>query len=204
MAMKNRTLSFFGKKFAKTVSTTLVLAMLVGTTVSAQTISTRDLFDANFYSQTYGDLAAAFGTDGEALYNHYVNYGQNEARTFTKLIDLKKYREAYADLDAAFGDDWAAYLNHYINYGIAEGRNSFGVFDARAYADRYPDLKAAFGYDVLALYQHYINFGMKEGRNCEKAVDCPALLLELLEQLELLLVSTAFSQFLPSFIPKLI
>ena len=158
--MKNRTLSFFGKKFAKTVSTTLVLAMLVGTTVSAQTISTRDLFDANFYSQTYGDLAAAFGTDGEALYNHYVNYGQNEARTFTKLIDLKKYREAYADLDAAFGDDWAAYLNHYINYGIAEGRNSFGVFDARAYADRYPDLKAAFGYDVLALYQHYINYGM--------------------------------------------
>lgn len=164
--MKNKKLGFLGRKFAKAVSTTMVLAMLVGTTVSAQTASLQDVFDANYYSQTYGDLSEAFGTDAEQLFNHYVHYGQAEERTFTMLIDLKKYREAYADLDAAFGDDWNAYLNHYLVYGFEEGRKSFGIFDARAYADRYPDLKEAFGYDVLALYQHYMTFGINEGRNC--------------------------------------
>ncbi len=164
--MHNKKVSTFSKKFTKAVSTALVLAMLVGTTVSAKTYTAEDVFDANYYSQTYSDLSKAFGTDAEALLNHYKEYGQKEQRVFTELIDLKKYREAYADLDAAFGDNWDAYLDHYINYGIKEGRNSFGSFDARAYADRYPDLKEAFGYDVLALYNHYLTYGIKEGRNC--------------------------------------
>ena len=164
--MHNKKVSTFSKKFTKAVSTALVLAMLVSTTVSAKTYTAEDVFDASYYSQTYSDLSKAFGTDAEALLNHYKEYGQKEQRVFTELIDLKKYREAYADLDAAFGDNWDAYLDHYINYGIKEGRNSFGSFDARAYADRYPDLKEAFGYDVLALYNHYLTYGIKEGRNC--------------------------------------
>lgn len=168
--MNNKKLSFFGKKLAKTVSTVLVLAMLVGTTVSAKTTTPKDVFDANYYSQTYSDLNAAFGKDAKALYNHYVKFGQKEQRVFTELIDLKKYREAYADLNAAFGDNWNAYLNHYVTFGIKEGRNSFGTFDARAYADRYPDLKKAFGYDVMALYRHWLAFGSKEGRNCHADV----------------------------------
>lgn len=144
--------------------------MLVGTTVSAKTATPKDVFDANYYSQTYSDLNAAFGKDAKALYNHYVKFGQKEQRVFTELIDLKKYREAYADLNAAFGDNWNAYLNHYVTFGIKEGRNSFGTFDARAYADRYPDLKKAFGYDVMALYRHWLAFGSKEGRNCHADV----------------------------------
>lgn len=168
--MNNKKLSFFGKKLAKTVSTVLVLAMLVGTTVSAKTTTPKDVFDANYYSQTYSDLNAVFGKDAKALYNHYVKFGQKEQRVFTELIDLKKYREAYADLNAAFGDNWNAYLNHYVTFGIKEGRNSFGTFDARAYADRYPDLKKAFGYDVMALYRHWLAFGSKEGRNCHADV----------------------------------
>ena len=168
--MNNKKLSLFGKKLAKTVSTVLVLAMLVGTTVSAKTTTPKDVFDANYYSQTYSDLNAAFGKDAKALYNHYVKFGQKEQRVFTELINLKKYREAYADLNAAFGDNWNAYLNHYVTFGIKEGRNSFGTFDARAYADRYPDLKKAFGYDVMALYRHWLAFGSKEGRNCHADV----------------------------------
>ena len=168
--MNNKKLSFLGKKLAKTVSTVLVLAMMVGTTVSAKTTTPKDVFDANYYSQTYSDLNAAFGKDAKALYNHYVQFGQKEQRVFTELIDLKKYREAYADLNAAFGDNWNAYLNHYVTFGIKEGRNSFGTFDARAYADRYPDLKKAFGYDVMALYSHWLTFGSKEGRNCHADV----------------------------------
>lgn len=164
--MRNKKFGSLGRKFLRATSMTLVLAMLIGSTVSAKTLTLKDVFDANYYSQTYEDLSKTFGTDVEKLYNHYVVFGQKEERTFTMLIDLKKYREAYPDLNAAFGDDWNAYLNHYMVFGIHEGRQSFGAFDAIAYADRYPDLKAALGYDVLALYRHYLVYGIKEGRDC--------------------------------------
>lgn len=38
------------------------------------------IFDADYYAQAYPDVAAAVGTDVNALYNHYVTYGQHEGR----------------------------------------------------------------------------------------------------------------------------
>ena len=152
--------------------TALVLAgvLTFGGTATVSAATLRDVFDAQYYSETYSDLKDAFGTNQTALYKHYKTFGKSEGRTSTALIDVQKYRAAYPDLDAAFGDNWDAYVNHYIKYGFSEGRNSFGTFDARAYADRYPDLKAAFGYDVLALYKHYLKFGRAEGRDASAAV----------------------------------
>ena len=152
--------------------TALVLAgvLTFGGTATVSAATLRDVFDAQYYSETYSDLKDAFGTNQTALYKHYKTFGKKEGRTSTALIDVQKYRAAYPDLDAAFGDNWDAYVNHYIKYGFNEGRNSFGTFDARAYADRYPDLKAAFGYDVLALYKHYLKFGRAEGRDASAAV----------------------------------
>lgn len=152
--------------------TALVLAgvLTFGGTATVSAATLRDVFDAQYYSETYSDLKDAFGTNQTALYKHYKTFGKSEGRTSTALIDVQKYRAAYPDLDAAFGDNWDAYVNHYIKYGFSEGRNSFGTFDARAYADRYPDLKAAFGYDVLALYKHYLQFGRAEGRDASAAV----------------------------------
>ena len=152
--------------------TALVLAgvLTFGGTATVSAATLRDVFDAQYYSETYSDLKDTFGTNQTALYKHYKTFGKSEGRTSTALIDVQKYRAAYPDLDAAFGDNWDAYVNHYIKYGFNEGRNSFGTFDARAYADRYPDLKAAFGYDVLALYKHYLKFGRAEGRDASAAV----------------------------------
>ncbi len=153
------------KGLMKTTAAVMAGAMLFGGAISAEAAGVRDVFDASYYSQTYSDLSAAFGTNAKALYGHYTTYGQTEGRNCTELVNVKKYREAYADLDAAFGDNWGAYLNHYLTYGVKEGRKSFGTFDAKAYADRYADLKAAFGYDVIALYRHYIMYGRAEGRD---------------------------------------
>lgn len=156
---------FSNWQWMRKLSLVLAGAMVVGSTLSVNAASIEEVFDAEYYSSTYRDLKAAFGEDATALYDHYVNYGQKEGRTFVPFIDLVKYRERYADLDAAFGDDMEAYLNHYLEYGVYEGREAFGTaFNARAYADRYPDLKEAFGYDVLALYEHWLIFGIKEGR----------------------------------------
>lgn len=159
--MKNK----LNKVMKKVFVYALVAAMLVGSTLTAQAAGLRDVFDAKLYAEKYDDLAAAFGDDEEALYNHYVNYGFNEGRTMNALIDVKQYRAAYADLDAAFGDNWDAYVEHYVTYGFREGRNAFGDFDARYYMERHADLKEAFGDDALALYTHYMDYGRNEGRN---------------------------------------
>ncbi len=37
-------------------------------------------FDAEYYAQTYPDVANAVGTDRDALYNHYVTFGKAEGR----------------------------------------------------------------------------------------------------------------------------
>ncbi len=38
------------------------------------------IFDAEYYAQTYPDVANAVGTDRDALYNHYVTFGKAEGR----------------------------------------------------------------------------------------------------------------------------
>lgn len=67
--MKNR-------KIVTAVLATAFTGMVAGTSIQAQAAD----FDPVFYAQTYADVAAAFGTDTEALYNHYVNFGQKEGR----------------------------------------------------------------------------------------------------------------------------
>ncbi len=153
------------RSWRQTLAFALAGAMVFGSSLTTQAATLREVFDSQYYSETYGDLSAAYGTDATMLSKHYNVYGIKEGRVATPLIDVKKYREAYADLDLAYGDNWNSYLNHYLKFGFKEGRNSFGSFDAKAYADRYADLKAAFGYDVLALYKHYIQFGRAEGRD---------------------------------------
>lgn len=37
-------------------------------------------FDPAFYAATYSDVVNALGTDANALYNHYITYGQKEGR----------------------------------------------------------------------------------------------------------------------------
>lgn len=37
-------------------------------------------FDPSFYAATYPDVVAVLGTDVNALYNHYLTYGQKEGR----------------------------------------------------------------------------------------------------------------------------
>lgn len=84
----------------------------------------RAVFDADYYSRTYPDLAAAFGTDENALFNHFVSYGIQEGRSCSAEFNPQAYRQRYADLQAAFGSNMAAYCRHYTNYGKAEGRDA--------------------------------------------------------------------------------
>ena len=83
----------------------------------------KKIFDANLYAKAYPDVAAAYGNDREALWNHYVTHGIKEGRTqINSGFNVFAYISAYPDLRNAFGDDLVAYYVHYANYGMNENR----------------------------------------------------------------------------------
>jgi hypothetical protein len=60
----------------------LTMTMSMGITSLAAPAKTVDggVFDAEYYAENNPDVVAAFGTDANLLYTHYVNYGVNEGR----------------------------------------------------------------------------------------------------------------------------
>ena len=84
----------------------------------------RDIFDAQFYRNTYPDVAAAFGDDEQALFKHFMMFGLKEGRIGSPILNIAMYRSLYPDLAAAFGDNWDLYVLHYFRYGISEGRSN--------------------------------------------------------------------------------
>lgn len=110
----------FMKKFAVLATA----AVMMGGSMDVSAAGVRDVFDAEYYADSYEDLKAAFGYDEAALYSHYITCGLNEGRCASPVFNLAQYRRNYADLNQAFGDNWDAYADHYRNIGIAEGRTS--------------------------------------------------------------------------------
>ena len=56
------------------------------------------VFDADYYRSAYPDVAAAFGNNKAALFNHFVNYGLREGRSCSADFNPQAYRAKYADL----------------------------------------------------------------------------------------------------------
>lgn len=98
-------------------------------------------FDAAYYAANYPDVAAAFGTDETALYNHYVSYGKSEGR-FPNAASAPATPAVPGPKPMADGT----------------------FFDATYYAANNPDVVAAFGTDEAMLYNHYVLCGKAEGR----------------------------------------
>lgn len=60
----------------------LIIAFGWNMTICAKPVTMPDgtVFDAEFYAQTYPDVAAVYGNDVTLLYQHYVLYGKAEGR----------------------------------------------------------------------------------------------------------------------------
>lgn len=111
------------KKFAAVFA---VAAMLVSNAMCVSAAVPAGAFDAKYYADSYADLRAAFGSDAEKLYAHFLQNGVAEGRACSADFDVRVYRANYPDLEAAFGDNWDAYFWHYLNYGKNEGRVATG------------------------------------------------------------------------------
>ena len=130
---------------------------------SMETLEIDTDFDAEFYIQTYPDVAAS----GIDPYTHYLDHGKSEGRLGKPpIIPSMEPLEIDTDFDI---DQYT----HYLDHGKSEGR--FGEppiipgmeileidtdFDAEFYIQSYPDI-ADSGIDP---YIHYLNHGKSEGR----------------------------------------
>jgi len=59
---------------------TLILASSMTAFAAPEVMPDGGMFDAEYYAQNNPDVVAAFGTDKELLYSHYVNCGRAEGR----------------------------------------------------------------------------------------------------------------------------
>lgn len=80
------------------------------------------VFDENYYLAANSDLRDFFGTNVEAAFSHFVNYGQDEGRLAKDTFNVKKYKEYNSDLSSAFGSNYRTFFWHYMNFGVYEDR----------------------------------------------------------------------------------
>ncbi len=118
----------------KIIAITIMLCMAFGnhmTVIAApETMPDGTIFDAVYYAETYPDVAAAIGSDSNALYQHYKNFGQAEGRnpvnpklvTNTDGFDAVYYAQNNPDVVEMVGNDADDLYWHYITYGMGEGR----------------------------------------------------------------------------------
>lgn len=71
------------------MATVLCLATGMTALAAPETMPDGGVFDAEYYAETYLDVVAAFGTDSTLLYQHYMNFGQNEGRLPYNPIQLQ-------------------------------------------------------------------------------------------------------------------
>ena len=154
------------KKIVKSLLCVEILSVLLyGNVLNVDAAGVKDIFNAKYYAEQYPDLKATFGSNEEALYQHFLEYGIKEGRVMNPVIDIVKYREQYGDLQRTFGNNWDSYVNHYFTYGVNEHRENGTDFNLLAYLEAYEDVKLAFGNNYFAIAKHYTEFGIVEGRN---------------------------------------
>lgn len=89
---------------------------------AAEAFDYHAIFDAAYYAANNADVAAVYGNDAAALYNHFVTAGMLEGRQPSASFNVKIYMSNYADLQSVYGNNIAGYCQHYISSGMAEGR----------------------------------------------------------------------------------
>lgn len=79
-------------------------------------------FDPQFYGEKYSDVTKEVGTDPDALYKHFCEFGMWEGRMPNASFDVNVYYSAYPDLQEQYKDMTPegriyALYRHYTIYG---------------------------------------------------------------------------------------
>ena len=129
-------------------STAFPAGEIRGQLVSGGTVggSVSNGFDADFYKETYPDVAAlaAFGINPRL---HFDNYGWKEGRDPNALFDTSGYLHTYQDVAAAGVNP----LEHYMTFGAKEGRDPSPFFDSSGLSRGLPGCRRRRGEPAAAL-----------------------------------------------------
>ncbi len=120
-----------------------------------------NLFDPQFYRANFSDLQSLDDTQVE---QHLLDFGLDEGRKFSPIVDLDVYRANNRDLESAGLTSNRQLFEHLRDFGVNEGRRFSQVFDASFYQNAYPDLTEAGIETNEQLFEHFRNFGLSEGR----------------------------------------
>ena len=162
------------------------------------------VYDYNYYINKYSDIKKAYGTNRNAVFNHFLTYGMNEGRQAIASFNVSYYKQNYADLQKAYGNDTKAYFNHYIKYGYNEGRvadklissntkptspiqnvttykgvNYAAVYNQDYYYKNNPTLQSQYkATDGAGLIKNFVESGMAKGLRASANFDVNSYRLE--------------------------
>ncbi len=119
---------------------------------------TVNIFDASYYRSVNPDLQQF--TDEQAE-QHWVNFGKDENRPFSPIVNLDVYRANNPDLAAAGLTTNRELFDHLEQYGVREGRKFSEKLNLAFYQANNNDL-ANFTFEEL--FNHFQTFGINEGR----------------------------------------
>lgn len=100
------------RKYILAVLTMSILLLCGSITVMAspKTMPDGTVFDAEYYAQNNPDVVAAYGTDENLLFEHYVQYGKGEGRLPASTSAIDNGKEIVSQ---EFFDEWISF-DYYI------------------------------------------------------------------------------------------
>ena len=132
------------------------------------------VFDAEYYSNKYPDLAELYGKDENQLYYHFINYGIEEGRSASPFFDVKYYanQNGHRFVDTFKGNYIAAFQDFLTTYNTNSYRRWSEIFDATVYANYHRDLVAQGVSTNFALLKHFAENGYRTGEIATNTFTC--------------------------------
>ena len=101
--------------------------------------SLRATFDPLFYAASYPEVALQYGTDPEALYNHYISFGLMNGYIGNPYFDVLSYCTAHPELVGVYGYTWDAWVVDFYTKGISGGEETDGKTNSQLNTYTYDD-----------------------------------------------------------------
>ncbi len=127
--------------------------------IAAIPVKAEVAFDYNYYHWKYPDVANAVGSDPQALFDHYQNFGIHEGRF---ACQQQEWRAAAGIVETE--EERKAFLMKIPAPDPNNNDSNLPKMDPMFYYNQYPDIAAVVGKDPVALLNHYFAYGYSEGR----------------------------------------
>ncbi|MBR4309316.1 MAG: MBL fold metallo-hydrolase, partial [Oscillospiraceae bacterium] len=123
------------------------------------------IFDAEYYSAKYPDLAKLYGTDENKLYYHFLNYGIEEGRCASPFFDVTFYANQNGQhlSDTFKGNYIAAFEDFLSKYKTTTLMKLSENFDPTVYKALHTELHNQGIRSNFSLLKHYVANGYPKG-----------------------------------------